>query len=99
MALQATKENPQALTEAEESLIKKQQKKVEEYLLRNAEALRTWIKSHPNQKPPVYYDDKTDRVVWVNRKQRREMMKKQKQTRMVKPKPTKEVELENDTSN
>lgn len=72
----------------------REQQKVEEFLVRNASALKEWLKNHKGQKPPVFYDRERDIVVWVNRKKRREMMKKQKATRMVKPKPKQEVELE-----
>ena len=86
MAVQAEKTNQQALSEEELSVIEYEQKKVEEYLLRNTEALRQWMIAHPKQKPPVYFDRDNDRVVWVNREERRRMIKNQvKKTRMVQP--------------
>lgn len=88
MAVQAEKTNQQALSEEELSVIEYEQKKVEEYLLRNTEALRQWMITHPKQKPPVYFDRDNDRVVWVNREERRRMIKNQgKKTRMIKPQP------------
>ncbi len=94
MAVMVEKQNPKALSESEMTQVSYEQSRVEEYLLRNVSALKEWIKSHPNQKPPVYYRQEDDKVVWVNRAERRELVKSQaNKTRMVKPQPKNKTRL------
>jgi hypothetical protein len=48
-----------------------QRTKVEEFVKRHQDRLLKWNVSNPNQSPPVYYLEKEDRVIWLNRAQRR----------------------------
>ncbi len=47
---------------------------VRAFLVKNAIRLQEWVKTNPNQRPPVYFNPKTKEVTWLNRDQRRKQM-------------------------
>lgn len=55
--------------------------KVEAFLLQNAARVRQWVDANPGQRPPVYYDEGTDKVVWETRKERRKKQSPKKLAR------------------
>ncbi len=44
---------------------------VEEFLEHHKMQVLEWSKTNPGERPPVYYIEKENRVVWLNRKKRR----------------------------
>lgn len=54
-------------------------KRVEEWLQVNRERVQHWLIHHPNERMPVYYIEEEDRVVWLNRNQRKRLLQNKKQ--------------------
>lgn len=55
---------------------------VKKYLEDNAERVKTWAKDHPGERPPVFYIEDRNEVVWLTRKQRRAMDRKMAKNQM-----------------
>lgn len=48
---------------------------LEKFLSTRGEQVLMWKRKYLNQQPPFYFDEKSGKWVWVNRKARRKMMR------------------------
>lgn len=53
--------------------------RIEEFLLQpnNIARLKIWHQKHPGERPPVFYVEQGDKVIWLDRKQLRKMKRAQ----------------------
>jgi hypothetical protein len=64
--------------QAEKEKAEYQMKAVEAFLQKNSARVEAWYKQNPGRIPPVYFLEKENRVVWLNRKQVRLIQQNQK---------------------